>query len=87
MKLGSLLIQLQAVEHKMAVYADLIDYLGREGLEIPIESGIVPLSGLQAVIDELEERHRNLEECLEAAEELEIGDAGLKDLGGSSTAD
>jgi hypothetical protein len=87
MKLGSLLIHLQGVEHKVAIYEDVIDYLGREDLEIPVESGVAPASAIQAVVEELEARKAQLENQLEAAEDVEIGDVELEDLSGGGTPD
>ena len=81
MKLGALLLQLQTVEQKIAVYDELVAYLQRDGLEIPVESGVVPEDVVELVVAELNERRQSFVDCLGAAEDVEVEDVDLEDLG------
>jgi hypothetical protein len=87
MKLGTLMLQLQAVEHKVAVYEELIEFLGKDGLEIPVETGTAPEEAIQAVLTELMDRKGQLEAQLSAAEDVEIEDVELEDLAGGESVD
>lgn len=87
MKLGELLIQLQKAEQKVSVYDEIIEYLQRDGLEIPTASGDVPADVVEDVVQELIARKAELSRSLGAAEDVEIPDAQLETLGGSRSAD
>ena len=84
MKLGTLLLELQKTEHKVAVYEDLVAYLGQEGLEVPVESGTVSEEVLEEVRVELRARRAELIDFLGAAEDVEVEDAELAGLRGAA---
>jgi hypothetical protein len=58
-------------------------FVGELEIPSPVGSGVVPPEEIENVRNFLAERKQKLESAMSAAEDVEVGDVRLEDLGGS----